>query len=443
MKTVSIGNSASRAFSAADKKSASIEVQLWASVAVCLQEDLPKSDFPSNSSLCPQDCRQSLQPTHLVKIAFIKQEVYQDLYVCRPTERDPAEILFSSQMRVGPIGLMAELGADFFIIKTEPDPETQVYRYVTPLISEHLHKLRNQTVDTIPGCEFFTPGSAHPNGEFAVDFRSVDWGNYDIVICINIPLPTKVILRYPHTLFAYMIGEVNILSKRKHFGYDVVLNQMARGRLGIRKGAIDFPYTFLKSKTLENLMRNSLKRDSKKRGVFMEINSTPERPVSRPPDHFLPLVQAGFEINLHQQKIRDNLVAIYDSKYFLKMGGRKIRGNSLAEAISLGVLCIMNRNDTTSFELIPEECHVENIIEAKERLIHLDKNPNEYDRLLEKQRSRVDELFFESPLRSLNKCLSRKRKRGKSDYPFYAKLLDRIWLAKKSTNSPALYGHHS
>ena len=39
----------------------------------------------------------------------------------------------------------------------------------------------------------------------------------------------------------------------------------------------------------------------------MEINSTTERPVTRIPDHFQPLADAGYEIILHQQKIADNL----------------------------------------------------------------------------------------------------------------------------------------
>ena len=51
------------------------------------------------------------------KIALVKQEVYQDLYVCPVTEKNAANILFSSMGRVGPIGLMADLDADFYIVK--------------------------------------------------------------------------------------------------------------------------------------------------------------------------------------------------------------------------------------------------------------------------------------------------------------------------------------
>ena len=58
-----------------------------------------------------------------LKIALVKQEVYQDLYVCPVTEKDPGQILFSSMGRVGPIALMSDLNADFYIVKEESKPK--------------------------------------------------------------------------------------------------------------------------------------------------------------------------------------------------------------------------------------------------------------------------------------------------------------------------------
>lgn len=370
-----------------------------------------------------------MTPYPPLKIALVKQEVYQDLYVCPVTEKDPGEILFSSQMRVGPIGLMAELDTDFHIVEEEPVRETQVYRRVIRKIADHLPKLKTQTLQCIPGLEFAEPGSPFPNGKFAVNCRSVDWGAYDAVISINISLPTRLILKYPNTLFGYMIGEANTVTQKKRFGYDIVLNQMARGLIVPQAGQIDFPYTFLKGDTLEKIMLSKLGRESKKHGIFMEINSTTERPVTRPPEHFEPLVRKGFQINLHRQKIQDNLQAIYDSKYFLKMGGRRIRGNSVAEAVSLGVLCLMNRNETIHHELIPDGCHVEDMTQTLARIERLEADPEEYNTLLEEQRTLVTNLFFDAPLKSLQACLTAKRNHGKASYPLMARLDDFIWLA--------------
>ena len=200
-----------------------------------------------------------------LKIALVKQEVYQDLYVCSHEEHDPARILFSSQGRVGPIGLMAELGADFYIVKEEPERETQIYRKVIPHIAPYLHLLKTQTLDKIPGQEFKQPGSSHANGEFAVSCYDIDWGKYDIVISINVSLPTHLVLSYPNTLFGYMIGEANMATRKARFGYDITLNQMARGIVAAHCGVVDFPYTFVAGNTLERIMKGALNRPSQKR----------------------------------------------------------------------------------------------------------------------------------------------------------------------------------
>lgn len=367
------------------------------------------------------------------KIALVKQEVYQDLYVCPPTEKDAGKILFSSQGRVGPIGLMAELGADFYIVKEEPEWETQIYRKVIPHIAKDLYLLKTQTLDKLPGQEFKRPGSPHPNGEFAVSCYDIDWGGYDIVISINVSLPTQLVRQYPHTLFAYMIGEANMATRTVRFGYDATLNQLARGVVAERCGMVDFPYTFLNGTTLQRIMEKELGRPSHSEGVFMEINSTTERPVTKVPPHFKPLQDIGQRIILHQQLIRDNLQAIYDAKYFVKMGGRTIRGNSVAEAISLGTLAIMNRNEVIHKELINKECNVKTMDEVVALVKRLEADPQEYMRLLQIQQQNLTRLFFQLPLKALCNCLKDKRRRNKpATYNWFTRLCDHLIFLRYS-----------
>ena len=111
-----------------------------------------------------------------LKIALVKQEVYQDLYVCPVTEKDPGQILFSSMGRVGPIALMSDLNADFYIVKEESNKETRIYQKVIPHIAPYLHLLKTETLDKIPGQEFKSPGSPYPNGKYAVSCYTIDWG---------------------------------------------------------------------------------------------------------------------------------------------------------------------------------------------------------------------------------------------------------------------------
>lgn len=366
-----------------------------------------------------------------LKIALVKQEVYQDLYVCPVTEKDPGQILFSSMGRVGPIALMSDLNADFYIVKEESNKETRIYQKVIPHIAPYLHLLKTETLDKIPGQEFKSPGSPYPNGKYAVSCYTIDWGQYDIVISINISLPTQLILKYPQTLFAYMIGEANMATGKARFGYDATLNQMARGRISHKCGAIDFPYTFVAKDTLEKIMQQYLGRPSARKGIFMEINSTTEQPVTRIPDHFQPLADAGYEIILHQQKIADNLKNIYDAKYFVKMGGRSIRGNSVAEAVSLGTLAIMNRDEVIHHELIIDECNVKTMDEMISLINRLENDPELYRTLQQKQRQVLHTYFFDAPLQSLINCLKEKRGLSKPrTYSRWNRLFDNLYFLK-------------
>ena len=365
-----------------------------------------------------------------MKIAFVKQEVYQDLYVCPHTEKSAEAILLSSMLRVGPIGLMSDLGADFYIVKEEYAPETQMYRKVIPAIAPYLHLLKTDTLDKIPGQEFTQPGSPMPNGAYAVEAGQIDWSLYDVVISVNVSLPAELVVKYPQTLFAYMIGEANMATSKARFGYDVTLNQKARGIVASRLGEVDFPYTFVGADTLERIMRSALGRPSLGRGVFMEINSTVERPVTRVPAHFKPLQDIGQDVILHRQKIGENLAAIYDSKYFVKMGGRPIRGNSVAEAVSLGSLAIMNRDEVIHGELIIDECNVKSMDEVVALVTRLEHDDALYARLLERQRRVLQTLFFDRPLQSLEKCLEMKRCRTTpKTYTMLDRLSDRLYLS--------------
>lgn len=351
-----------------------------------------------------------------VKIALVKQEVYQDLYVCPENEKDPIKILFSSMGRVGPIGLFTKLNADFYIVKEEDSKECQIYKRVLPHMAENLKMLKTTTLNNLPGQGFKRPGCDKSNGYYSVSCYDVDWGNYDIVISINISLPSKLIKQHSNTLFCYMIGEANLATKSVKFGYDVCLNQEARGTVASKLGVIDFPYTFVGVNCLEKLMHQFLGKESEKRGIYAEINSSAERPVTNVPPLFSGLKNLGHTINLHKQLISDNLIEIYNSKYFLKIAGRKLRGNSVIESISLGTPVLMNPDDVIHKELLPKEAWIVTPEDAYRKIEYLDKNADAYNDLLMKERDLLNKYIYQAPLNSLLNCL--KYKRNKKSFSF-------------------------
>jgi hypothetical protein len=339
-----------------------------------------------------------------MKIAFVKQYVYQDLYV-GPKEASAADLLFSSMGRVGPIGLFTLHDCDFIITKETSDPESRHWEKIVATWTEAgpgvFRQLMDKPLNQIKGQEFKVPGSNIPPGHFAVAPEDVDWSLYDIVVCINFAVPQRVIKRYPEVLWCYMIAEANRFMDQVYFGYDISLNQEARGIIAKEPGIIDFPYTYVGPNCLEKILAQTIGRPSMQKGIYAEVNVVKERPVKSIP-HYEPLRETtGHPIRVHQQLIRDNLIEVYDAKYFVKVGGRPTRGNSVVEAISLGTLVLMAPEDLIHTQLLPKECWVRTIEEAQERILYLDQHPNEYDRLLTFQRQLLKHFFLDCPMQGL------------------------------------------
>jgi hypothetical protein len=344
-----------------------------------------------------------------LKIAFVKQDIYQDLYVC-PNRSTPAEILASSIMRVGPIGLFSLYDADFLIIREGVEKECKAYLKSYRPPASVLRQLKDTPINRIKGSvfDFLAPRSGNSHKDFSVDASSVKWDNYDIVISINISVPTSIVKKYSSVLWCYMMGEASRVSPYAEFGYDVRLTQEVTGSVADQLGVVDFPYTFLGPACLENIAKEYGDPAPKKRGVFAEINTTSERPVAKVGQ--LEFVrEMGHEVILHDQDIVRNVMKLKDSKYFIKLGGRKIRGNSVIESISAGTLALMNPKDVVHSQLMPKETWVHSEKEIKELIKELDADDEAYKYLLSEQRKRVSFFVVDTPMESLRNCLELKR----------------------------------
>ena len=334
-----------------------------------------------------------------MKICLVKQDVYQDLYVADYTF-SPQDILFSSMMRAGPFALIHDLSADFFIIKEEPDEECQIYNHFLKGFGGHYKLLKTQILNSIPGNTFFKPGSDKPNGEFSKSVHDISWSDYHIVISINFSIPTTIIKQHPTTLWCYLIGENNLhLLDTPKYGYDVALNQDLSKTIDIDKTVVGFPYTFLNKNTLYDTMKNHLQDHTPLNGIFVEINSCRGRPVSSCPDIFNKLSEKfNLPIILHDQNIKNNLVNLYNSKYFIKFGGRPIRGNSVLEAISSNCLVIMDPTQTGYGFLIQNECSIKTETDLFNKIQHFEKDYIKYEYALINQKALLHDYCYKQPL---------------------------------------------
>ena len=345
-----------------------------------------------------------------MKIALVKQDVYQDLYVGNKG-MTLSELLFSSMGRVGPISLFEEYECDFYIVKEEKDSECHIWEKIIPQKAKEFKKLKTDLVSSIKGMEFHEPGSDKPNGYYAISCESINWNEYSIVISINISIPTRIVRKYPKVLWTYMIGEANYVIDKAYFGYDVCLNQLIRGEFDYSNGIVDFPYTFVGPTLLERLIFREIGH-VQKHGIYGEINTTTERPVKSIPQ-FEPIREAtGEPILVHKQNIKKNLIEIYKAKYYLKVGGRQTRGNGAIEAISLGTVALLSPDDIICKQILPQEAWVFDVSDAIEKILFLNSHPEAYESLLNLERKLVESFVIEYPKHWLKKAWEYKQENG-------------------------------
>ena len=234
----------------------------------------------------------------------------------------------------------------------------------------------------------------------AHDAESIDWSTYNIVLCINTCIPAKVIDRYRSTFWCYWVGEnEDHLVQRAVANYSMVLNQDVTKVL---PSGIGFPYTFLGPNTIERFIEENSMKFPGKYGIYMEINTTNERPVRTIPEDFQYISHMTCTpIIKHHQNILTNLSRIAMSKYYVKIAGRVIRGNSVLETISAGTLVLANRNLVMYKELVPDECHVNTREDVVERILYYEENPSAYAITLQKQKDILRRLYFDKPVEAL------------------------------------------
>lgn len=343
-----------------------------------------------------------------VKIAFVKQVVYPDLYVCK-NGTPPKELLFSSAGRVGPFGLFSRLGADFIIVEEDNAKECHMWEYDNSAdVAKYFRQLKTKKLNEIKGQEFKIPGSNICQGELAVSVEDVNWEKYNIVISINISIPSRIIEHYPEILWCHMSGEAGKLQDKAYFGYDLSLVQLSRGEYDSKNKVLEFPYTFIGADDLERVMGSE--NAIVKSGIYGEVSCVKERPVTHIPQFEVISRETGEQVKYHKQRIEDNLNEIYYSKYFLKVGGRKTRGNGAIESISLGTPVLMSPLDIIHKQIIPREAWVFNQNEAIDKINYYNNDDSAYRELLRKERELVQLFAYDYPLFGLLKAYTDKNR---------------------------------
>ena len=344
-----------------------------------------------------------------LKIAYVKSSLYWDLWVC-DISSNYFDLLKTTLVRCPPIALAEKLNTDFIIIKETFQNSEELYHKLTRGIFNIKNNLQYNNIDKNPDLKFLdeTHHKHTSIDNVSHDVNTIDWLKYDIVITMNMCIPSHIVHKYPSVLWCYITGEntaeyIETLYKP----YDIVLNQDIT-KVG-PEYSIGFPYTFLHPHTLENINKNIL-NNTTKNGIYMEINNTTQRPVAEIPLSIMEISNAtNLQIYIHYQNIIENIKNMYNSKYFLKLEGRNIRGNAVLEAISAGCVIIANPTLVTYNDLIHETCKINNKDDAIRVITFLENNPVIYNEVLQFQRDYMELHYYKTPLENLYKQYLKKK----------------------------------
>lgn len=362
-----------------------------------------------------------------VRIAVVKSSSYQDLWVT-DISNVALDIFMSSLMRCSPIGLLELAPTDFIIVKESQDPPCQEIQSCIPdQFKDNLKYSRESKNPSLP----FLDETFHKDrslDEISHSVDDIDWSKYGIILTINACIPNRVIAKYPQILWCYYVGENDGRIDTLLGNYDVILNQDVM-RSNLPPHAVGFPYTYIGPTTIEDLNRRGLGNDVSKAGIFMEINNTQERPVRTIPAEFAAIAaQTGQPIICHNQNIITNTKNLYGAKYFVKLMGRWIRGNSVMETVSAGTLILANRRLVSYADLIPVACHVETTADVIAKIAHFDSHPDDYAAVIRLQRAYMDKFYFRRPLDLLMKKYQAKTARQRILIMFVSRSMDSKWL---------------
>ncbi len=347
------------------------------------------------------DLRQCLEALRLskVRVAIVKSTSYSDLYCCASTN-DARALTFSSLMRSGPVGLYVTTVCTGFIIEHDP-------AWANHLVRQRVVDCNHGTIDLflkeVPESRARDKAFAAlgKQNEFAHPATSIDWNDFDLVLAMDACVPSMVTREFPTTAWGYYIGEPCMREYRRSSkapmeGYQWFLNQRFRAidTATLPWHEIECPYYLQYPGCFESLLE--LGEPSRRSGFTLEHHS-----ASTASPQVLDLLGDYGDVRLSNGTPRHILERLHQSKYFLRLGGRRLWGNALIEAVSSGCLVIGDPAAFVHRDLFTPSTSAANQFEVLDRVRALEADDELYASQLEWQRLLVQYVAFDRPVAEL------------------------------------------
>jgi hypothetical protein len=325
------------------------------------------------------------------KVALVKQTAYQGLY---PESASGAWVstVLQSGYHLGPFSVLADLGADYWVVRQEKEPETFLWRekYHGEKDPDAVFQTR---MDEVRRIEEDSRRKIHR-------VRDIDWGQYDWVVGIDVPVPEKIVRSHPKTLWTYLSAEAGgPLHKNSLIsplaGYHLFLNQgfrRYRCRPRNRDHVLEFPFQF-QSRRAWGQLRQAVRTPDAPRSILVGAGSWEEAPdpTPLPWDHL-----SGASTPAYLQQM-------FAARFAVHTTSRPRWGNWAIEAVQAGSLFLGNFGSLAHLSLCLPGLDCRTLSQAARRIARLLENPDALRLLQKRQADLAEHLAFRRPLADLTR----------------------------------------
>lgn len=324
------------------------------------------------------------------RIALVRQTSYRGAYLPCPGQGWEQTVL-SAPAHLGPFSFLADLKADYFVVRQGREPETFLWK----------EKFSGDPDPNVAYREVEAWQEAQ-EGRGAVDAEEIPWDRYDLVVCLDIPVPTRLTAKTKKTVWTYFSveagGPLHKRSLRQPVaGYHLYLNHAFRRyriRPGNRSHVLEFPFTFQSAAAWKSLAWAVGNRGMDRRGTLVDRASWESSPEKKPSS-----------LSLLQGNAAEMVRRMTSSQFAVRTDARLRWGNWPLEAIQAGCL-FLGRADTLALPgiLLPG-LTVSDLPSAARRIGELAENPARLRRLSILQAELAEHLAFRRPLLDLTRSV--------------------------------------
>ena len=320
------------------------------------------------------------------RVALVRQTAYRGAYL-PGAKRNWTNVVLTANAHLGPFSFLAELNAYYFVTRQTPEPETCLWK-------------EKFAGDPNPEIAFRRIEAWQEEQETmgVVNCDQIRWDDYDLVIGLDIPIPTRIATKSKRTMWAYYSVEAGgSLHKRSLMdtvqGYHLYLNhcfRRYRARPCNKTHVLEFPFTFQSAASWKHLAKETTGGDTNRRGAVVDRASWQSHPDGK----------SGFMTPLSGDAAA--YIRLMSSSQFSIRTDPKARwGNWALEAIQAGSLFLGRADSLAMPGVLLPELIVSDLPSAHKKIKALLKDPLHMQSLAQTQAALAEHLAFRRPLMDL------------------------------------------